>query len=615
MNGRRTIWLLLAVLGVIASGFLVYQYFGTHAGRPGPAITNAVASLNRTNTKAATTRAATNLVTKDITATTAAKPPTNTTVSLSRTNLPGTNTVPASFQDRVVSQVQAWSSQSWFLPVAIGIPVILGLLLFSLSKRKGSAAAKEGDKLTLGTRGSSRRAAVSQCNVYDCTGDPGHLWMFNARGKNFALARDLTTPVSESLPSRIAEKDWRSLVQPKLNIAWLPSDQVFLRVVHLPQASLNETLSMIEFQLEKLSPMTVAQAAWSVHPLPQSEIGTQSMVLLIVARSVVEEFLGKLERNGYLADRLDLPIVGQLQTMSAERNGAYVLPGAVGGPDSAVVAWFYEKVLRSLDIVQMPPHEQKAASVREQLTQMTWSGELDGWLTSPPAWHLVADSAAAQQWQPVLNEALQAEVELRAPPPSTELAALTAARGARSGPESNLVPAEFVTRYQQQFVDRLWMRALAAVVGLYIAGVAIYFLIVQIASFRTDSVENQVTGLAPAYTNAMQLKAQYTVLKDRQELKFAALDCWKAVAESLPSGINMQNLTFRDGKRLSLQGTAPMGQVQQIYAFEGALRRATINEQPLFDAVKGESVTYSTAQGGASINWSFTLELNRSETP
>ena len=99
-------------------------------------------------------------------------------------------------------------------------------------------------------------------------------------------------------------------------MAWLPSDHVFLRVAQFPLSDFNETLSMVELQLEKLSPIPVAQIVWSVDVLPHPTGNMQTVIVLIVARSVVEEFLGKLEGQGYMADALELPVLDQLRATS-----------------------------------------------------------------------------------------------------------------------------------------------------------------------------------------------------------------------------------------------------------------------------------------------------------
>ena len=57
-----------------------------------------------------------------------------------------------------------------------------------------------------------------------------HFWHFNARGGGFVLNREQDLAAGQRLPSGLIARDWRSLFQRKLNIAWLPSQHVFLRV-------------------------------------------------------------------------------------------------------------------------------------------------------------------------------------------------------------------------------------------------------------------------------------------------------------------------------------------------------------------------------------------------
>jgi hypothetical protein len=193
------------------------------------------------------------------------------------------------------------------------------------------------------------------------------------------------------------------------------------------------------------------------------------------------------------------------------------------------------------------------------------------------------------------------------------LAALTAQRVARTEPQANLLPAEFSTRYQQQFVDRLWMRGLGTVIGLYLVGVMIYFAWLQFALMGTSKVEQEVANLGPTYTNALQLKARFDVLKGQQELKYAALDCWKAVAELLPDGVQLEGYSFNEGKRLTLNGTAPADQYKRLTDFDADLRKAVKDGQPLFDRLAGEPLTYHNAANN-QLSWQCVLELKRGET-
>ncbi len=455
------------------------------------------------------------------------------------------------------------------------------------------------------------------CNVLQVGPEARQLWQFDARNGGFVLNREETSFPGQGLPGRIINKDWRALWQRKLNVAWLAPEHVFLRVAQLPASTFSETLSMVELQLEKLSPMPIGQIVWSIHVLTHAEGSMQTVIVMIVARDVVEEFLGRLEGEGYLADRLELPLLDQLQATPIAEDGAWIYPeegGLPGSRNMALVAWWYGGILRNLDLITMPVSN-ASEGLKEQLLQMAWAGEMEGWLSAPPRWHLVADTMAAERWEPVLRQALDQPIELLTPLPAPELAALTAQRAARAEPRATLLPAEFSTRYHQEFIDRLWMRALFGVALLYVVGVMIYGIALAVATFRTRGVEKQLTGLSPAYTNAIQLKARLGVLNDRQDLKYAALNSWNQIARLLPESVTLDGMNFNDGKRLTLNGTAPGDKGTQVADFYEALRKSSVDGQLLFDQRMGDNLKISNNPGAGTLKWSFSMELKRVEMP
>ncbi len=453
------------------------------------------------------------------------------------------------------------------------------------------------------------------CNVLQVRAAAQQLWQFDTRNGEFVLNREQAGPLGQRLPANLVTKTWRSLWQHKLNVAWLPPENVFLRVAQFPHSSFEETLAMVELQLEKLSPIPVTQVVWSIQVLPHAAGNLQTVIVILAERKAVEEFLGQLEGQGYLADRLEIPALDQLQATVVKEDGAWLYPGACGGENSALVAWWYGGVLQNLNFITLPATGDRAASLREQLTQTAWASEMEGWLTSPPAWHLVAEPATAAVWEAALRKGLDEPVVVTAPPAGAELAALTAKRAASAEPKSNLLPAEFAARYREQFVDRLWMRGLLTVGGVYVLVVAIYLGAVQVLAMQVNRVGDQVKGLGGTYTNALRLRDRYDVLKERKELTFAGLDCWKTVAELMPETFRLEALSFTDGKKLVLNGTAPAAEVTQLYDFHDKMRKALVSGQPLFDAAKGDPVPrYNRNPAGTDMSWNFLLELKRVET-
>ena len=445
------------------------------------------------------------------------------------------------------------------------------------------------------------------CNVLYTASDIQSLWQFSASGR-FALQKDESRLPNEPLPQGIVSKDWQTLFQPKLNVAWLPPTRAFLRVIHLPKSDLPETQSMVELQLEKLSPLPVAQIVWGFEVLPHSEPGMQTVVVIIAARHHVEEFLGQLESRGYLADRLEIPFLDQLIATNVDDDGVWVYAGVGEDDSSCLVAWWYGRTLRNLSIVHLPATDRRGAVLQDQLAQMRWAGELEGWITSEPRYHLVADDANVGAWR----EVFPPEIPLEVIPPVKEkdLAALTAKRTATGDAQTNLLPPEYTARYRQQFVDRLWMRGLGALIALYIIGVALYLGWAQFARWRYSTVQDQVAAIGPNYTNTMQLKERVRVMQDQLDLQYAALDCWKATADNLPPELTLDNLVFERGRTLRLFGTAAAGDVEKLQQFNEAMRGVVVKGQPLF----GNVTAPGSQRRGEQIIWSFACDLKRGET-
>jgi hypothetical protein len=450
------------------------------------------------------------------------------------------------------------------------------------------------------------------CNVLHSGSERKTLWQFATGGGKNALQREEAKLPNEPLPPKAVDKDWHTLFQPKLNVAWLPQDQVFLRVIQLPKSEdPAEIRSMVELQLEKISPMPVPHIIWGYEVVPHSGLlEMQTVVVIIVARNQVESFLGNLEGQGYLADRLELPFLDALRATQFTGDGVWVYPGLGSNLHSCLMAWWYGGVLQNLAMIHLPPAGNLGVLLQEQIGQMNWAGELEGWLTSPPVYHLVATPEAAEAWKPLFLP--EQTVEVVPPLPRKDLAALTAKRAVHNGSTTNLLPPEYATRYRQKFIDRLWMRGLGAVLMLYILVVVVYYGFVKVADFRYSSLKDEVRAKSLQYTNVVQLRERVQVLQDQMDLQYAALDCYKAVADLIPPEISLDSFNFERGRRLTLMGTAPEAEVSKVQSFFDSMRKATDNKNELLFS-KVELLRINIRQGNSRA-WSFVCELRRTDT-
>ncbi|HMP84393.1 MAG TPA: hypothetical protein PKA41_16970, partial [Verrucomicrobiota bacterium] len=255
----------------------------------------------------------------------------------------------------------------------------------------------------------------NSCNVLRPGPDTRLVWQFGVKKGNFVLDKEHTVQADKPLPVGVVGKPLSHLWQPKLNVAWLPTDSVFIRVVHLPKATPAETVSMVELQLEKLSPIPIGQMVWTLHLLPQEADGLQTVIVVFAERKAVEEFLGRLETQGFLADRLEISALDQIIATQPPEDGAWIYPGAWSGSNTALVAWWCGGALRSITFISLPETGDRTEALRSQLSQMTWAGEMEGWLTTKPKWHLVADEAAVAPWESPLEKGFFEPIALHSP--------------------------------------------------------------------------------------------------------------------------------------------------------------------------------------------------------
>ena len=456
-----------------------------------------------------------------------------------------------------------------------------------------------------------KKASFQGATVLAIIPEGKRLWRFGVSGEKISRSSDLKVIPGQPLPPKEIARNWRLLVQPRIDIAWLPTDQVFVRSIILPPGDVSEVAGMVEFQLERLSPLAVTQIVWTADVMPSKPGEPQVAVVTIASRAGVEEFLGSLEESKYIADQLDVPLVRELCALPSLENGLRLIVEEFPGSMNCLAAWFAEGKLRDVALLRVPDGDAGARGLIEQLTQAAWAAEAEGWLQSAPQVTLHALPQSAAALEPALREWSGRPVQTVPRAESTATAELSV-RECIKAERGSLVPDEIRGRHRQQYIDGLWMRGLAGAGVAYMAIVFIYLGVLNVQKYRLDDLKDEVNGMARKYTNAIQLKAQVQILQEQVALRYAALDSWKIVAESLPESLTLEQLDFRSGHTVILRGTATEDARPEIIRFNSRLHEATADGKPLFAEVHPAKISQRGGAGGV-LQWDFDAELKRVE--
>lgn len=454
----------------------------------------------------------------------------------------------------------------------------------------------------------SRKSAPSGCNLLVLHGASRRLFQFQVSKGRPEPAGDLAVAEGAALPEKAVGRDWRFLLRPRLDLAWLPMDTVFIRTVELPACDPAEVAGMVEFQIERISPMPPAQVVWTVETVPHADGGGQTAVVTLAARSGVDAFIGDLESGGYVVDALVNPLLRELLDSPAPREGLHVLAETTAAVPGALVAWWTGGILREVAFLHLPGANPADALV-QQIQKAAWAAEAEGWLTTLPPIRLFGEAVELEPLRLALQEWSGTAVACEGRVPMPELAARTA-RHALKGGAPTMVADEVRERQRRQFVDTLWVKGLTGLAMTYLAGVFVYLAVLTVQKSRLDTLRDETRGMAVKYTNTLQLKARVRVLQEQVALRFAALDCWNAVAERLPETLNLTQMDFKGGRILSLDGTAMDENRADVTRFNSELKTVMIDGKPLFSEVKPAM----TQLRGAQLTWRFEAELRREDS-
>lgn len=458
-----------------------------------------------------------------------------------------------------------------------------------------------------------RRKKWHECNVAQIEGTGLHLWQFNASDPNVSLKVSHAFSDEKGLSKQV-RKDWRNLFRSKLNIARISERHIFLRAIQLPECAPDELESMLEFQIEKLSPSPVGQIEWTYECIPSGKKGQMTIILILAQSEFIEQQLNGLEAKGYLADRLEMAWSHELMKLDRSRDQVWIRLGKSDEGIVALVAWVLDQTICNAMILRLPEAEKGALLLIEQLDQTAWTGEVEGWLSEIPLLVICGENDFTNSWKSSLQAWSSHPVLFEKAHSQLEMASLSARCSTRGESNSNLIPKTYHTRYRQKYIDGMWGQGIGVMILFYIFGVIIYFGALMWMEGEVSDLQKQLRSTAPLYTNVLKMQARIDILEDQIQLRFSALDSLLTITENLPEGMTLGSFKFQTGKTLSLSGKVLSSEGGKVTEYHRALINARSGDQKRFASISAPSIQATRSRGGdGNSQWSFTCELERSD--
>ena len=439
----------------------------------------------------------------------------------------------------------------------------------------------------------SSKIKFKDANVVALTGDRIVHWRLGARGAGFELTQRSEEELGIALQEKAVDKGWRQALSPRLNIAWLPPENVYFKVVQLPTTETAEIGDMLELQMESLSPIPVSQLVWSyeIHATRDTET---TVILLLIDQRRLDRALDEIEAHGFQCDRLSAPQLSRLWDLDAEEDAVYVFPERNASGIQILVAWFTGGALRFLQNFHSEEDDGWKTRFFRRFRESAWAGEMEGWLETLPPITLVAPEGEIAEWSSELSELADGTLHSKGRADEDALAQANASAIGRGELRSNLLPGDRQAHYRNRFIDSVFLSAAAGALAVYAFCLLVFFGVLKVQEMRRAKVETQIATTAPVYTNALRLNERIKITERQIRMRYLPLDAWKLVVSAVPEELKFLQFNFQKGETLILSGEAPKDADNKITEFVEALRELKNGDTPLFVDVILQSSSTAT---------------------
>ena len=198
------------------------------------------------------------------------------------------------------------------------------------------------------------------------------------------------------------------------------------------------------------------------------------------------------------------------------------------------------------------------------------------------------------------------------------MAAAAAARAERPIAQGNLLPIERQARYHRDDVDRVWGNVLIWTGMLYVVFLSVYFVMKTRVADEEQAAFAENQKAIKLKKELKELGVQRRLLEEQRELRWTALNVFKAVAEYIPGEVTLDSLVFSEsrnnqGNNITLRGRVSQEDSQKLQDYSEALAKVAVDEQgaqPLFSQVQPPNME---ARAGGYLDWYIICLLRREE--
>ncbi|MCC7299947.1 MAG: PilN domain-containing protein [Verrucomicrobia bacterium] len=387
----------------------------------------------------------------------------------------------------------------------------------------------------------------------------------------------------------------------------LPSSQLLMRMLELPSTNPQELKSMVDLQMDQISPFPVDQLTVSYEVLHQSE--NHSRVLAVAAQRKTVDALGDLfkAQNVYIRS-LDAEVLAWWSLLIAHGQvpcqGRVVLILEEHTEFSMIVVDDGVPVcFRSLELFHDFTDEAVMHEIVEEMRYTLLSLEAEYGRCSGCALEIWSESDFPEKLVDLLRQHCGGSINLHRldsiPPVSEGLALRTAERRLH---HAELVPREWIDLQRRKRLIQVGTIASITVLSIWLAVITITGAVFSFQQAAYNRVRKEAARYEGPARAAQAAREEMLSLERYADRSRSALECLREVTAALPDDVELASFTYKKGEAISLRGSS--GRAEAVYDFFQNLGASKI-----FSGVKDQPVSTRMVKDRRVSTFSITAEL------
>lgn len=376
----------------------------------------------------------------------------------------------------------------------------------------------------------------------------------------------------------------------------ISSNQLLMRVVELPTVDTNEINSMIQLQVDKLSPFPSERRASSFEVLKTTETSCRALIVTI-QRDMIESVGAICLKAGLTILRIDVDVMGwwrllhDAKTILDKGRQVIILLESEGGVIIAAqdgIPVSFKPIGPSAGISE----EEYASEIAGEVGALILALDLEQG-GNPVArmdfWHRdVNPEKILARLNEEFSQDMRGQSLESLPPLSEGLArrvlspvfSVKASTSRSQGIESviDLVPTAWRMTTLSAETKRHVIAGMALVLGIWIIGMTALITGHYFKQGRLKALEARMALLQAPADEVRALQRRVKSFEQYLDRKYSALECLREISQLLPNDVSLASFQFKKGKSVMLRGESLA--VEPIIDFKQKL-----DSSALFEAI------------------------------